>query len=251
MRFSTVLFTLAAALTQALPTTNHQKELPPYFILTGDSTTAVNGGWGDGFLRFLQNTTGGVNIGKSGATTVSFRSGGYWAKAIQAVKDQKCNYRPIVTIQFGHNDQKAEANITLTQFQANMEQLAREVISAGGTPIILTSLTRRTFSGGKVIENLAEHSQAAIDAAEAVGIQYQGLNRASTDYINAIGSANADKYNLSPTDRTHLNVSGETVFGRMVADLILRGRPDLAAYFIKRKALSDKIWSGEYATGDE
>lgn len=117
--------------------------------------------------------------------------------------------------------------------------------------IILTSLTRRTFSGGKVIENLAEHSQAAIAAAEAVGIQYQGLNRASTDYINAIGSADADKYNLSPTDRTHLNVSGETVFGRMVADLILRGRPDLAAYIIERKALSDKIWSGEYATGDE
>jgi lysophospholipase L1-like esterase len=145
MRFSTVLCTLAAALTQALPTANHQKELPPYFILTGDSTTAVNGGWGDGFLRFLQNTTGGVNIGKSGATTVSFRSGGYWAKAIQAVKDQKCNYRPIVTIQFGHNDQKAEANITLAQFQANMEQLAREVISAGGTPVSHIDLWRNSL----------------------------------------------------------------------------------------------------------
>lgn len=115
----------------------------------------------------------------------------------------------------------------------------------------MTSLTRRTMSNGAVVENLAEHSAAAITAANNVGIQHLELNRASTDYINAIGQTNADYYNWEAGDRTHLNPAGERVFGRMVADLLVRERPDLETYLVQNQAMSDKIWSGEFATGDE
>lgn len=40
------------------------------------------------------------------------------------------------------------------------------------------------------------------------------------DYLNAIGQDDAYKYNLTPTDRTHLNWVGSVVFGNMVGDLI-------------------------------
>jgi lysophospholipase L1-like esterase len=141
MRLSSVICVLTAALANGLPVLNARAELPPYFVLTGDSTTATGGGWGDGFLSYRQNSAGGINHAKNGATTVSFKADGYWAKAIQSVKDNKSKYRPIVTIQFGHNDQKPEKGISLSQFQANLEQLAREVISAGGTPVGLFTST--------------------------------------------------------------------------------------------------------------
>jgi lysophospholipase L1-like esterase len=38
-------------------------------------------------------------------------------------------------LQFGHNDQKEAANISLSQFQTNLENFAKEVKAAGGTPV--------------------------------------------------------------------------------------------------------------------
>lgn len=102
-----------------------------------------------------------------------------------------------------------------------------------------------------MIENLAEWAAATIDAAESTGVHYLDLNRASTDYINAIGEENGAKYNLNGDDYTHLNPSGEKVFGRMTLDLLLEAREDLAEYFEENEALSEKIANGEYATGDE
>lgn len=112
-------------------------------------------------------------------------------------------------------------------------------------------MTRRRFSGGSVIQNLEEWRQAAIATAEENCIKWLDLNIASTNYVNAIGSENATYYDLSSGDKTHLNVAGETVFARMVADLLLEKRPDLNPFIIPNKALSDKIWAGEFATGDE
>ncbi|KXH29101.1 GDSL-like Lipase/Acylhydrolase [Colletotrichum simmondsii] len=224
---------------------------PPYFLLTGDSTVAIGGGWGNGFLSFVESPADGKNYGKSGATTVSFRAQGIWDTVIGEVEANKDAFSPIVTIQFGHNDQKAAANISADQFQANLEKLANEVTAAGGTPILITSLTRRTFSGGKVIQNLETERLRAIAAAEAVGATYLDLNTASTNYINAIGNENGHKYDLASGDSTHLNTAGETVFGRLVADLLLEKRTDLATYIRENKAISDKIKAGEFATGDE
>ncbi|EGY23389.1 hypothetical protein VD0002_g8193 [Verticillium dahliae] len=244
---------LILALTALAPVDARPKKAakPPYFVLTGDSTVAVAGGWGDGFLSYVKAPADGINPAKSGATTASFRADGRWNTTITAVQENVDTHSPIVTIQFGHNDQKAASGISLEQFQANLVALAEEVIAAGGTPILITSLTRRAFNGSAVIENLNEHSAAAIAAAESLGIDYLDLNKASTAYVNAIGKANADLYNLAPGDRTHLNPSGEKVFGRLVVDLLLKKRKDLRHYFEKDVALSKKIAAGEYATGEE
>ncbi|KAJ0337760.1 hypothetical protein COL154_013000 [Colletotrichum chrysophilum] len=259
MRFQGIAATLVTALTSvsAAPFGENtevqarQDTKPPYFLLTGDSTVAVGGGWGDGFLRYVQSPADGKNYGKSGATTVSFRAQGIWDTVIGEVQANKDAFSPIVTIQFGHNDQKEAAGISPDQFQANLETLANEVKAAGGTPILITSLTRRVFSGGKVIQNLETERQRAIAAAEAVGAICLDLNTASTNYVNAIGNENGHKYDLASGDSTHLNVAGETVFGRLVADLLLEKRTDLAQYIAENKALSDKIANGEFATGDE
>jgi hypothetical protein len=74
------------------------------FFLAGDSTTAQQatsgGGWGNGFLTTITNGSFGMNYGHNGATTVSFRNGGDWARVLAKVNQSKAlDYKPFVTIQ--------------------------------------------------------------------------------------------------------------------------------------------------------
>jgi len=66
---------------------------------------------------------------------------------------------------------------------------------------------------------------ATIAAGKAVGARVLDLNAASLSYVNALGSVDAQTYNLESTDMTHLNDRGSVVFGRMVADLLLGHAP--------------------------
>lgn len=125
--------------------------------------------------------------------------------------------------------------------------MANQVKSAGGIPVILTSLTRRTFKNGQLDDSLANVAEAAKKAAAAVGVTLLDLNAASKKYIQAIGQSNADKYNLADGDRTHLNEHGTAVFARMVADLIVGWKSALSTYITPDAALSEKIAQGVYA----
>ena len=105
MKLLLLATSLASALLAVAATPVSRQAKPAAFFLAGDSTTAVNGGWGDGFLATLRNSAIGQNRGHSGATTASFVAGGDWGKVLNLVKSNKAKYDCYVTIQFGHNDQ--------------------------------------------------------------------------------------------------------------------------------------------------
>ncbi|KAF7531051.1 hypothetical protein G7054_g9259 [Neopestalotiopsis clavispora] len=246
--FLTYLTALPAFLSLVDAVSIKRASKDPYFLLIGDSTVAVNGGWGDGFLAYLTNGAEGENRGKSGSTTASWKANGRWADLLSTVAEEKDTYEPIVTIQFGHNDQKS---LTLDEYRANLVNITTTLKEAGATPIIITPLTRRNFDGDEVEQDFKDWRGKGIAVAKEVGIKWLDLTQASTTYINAIGAENASYYDLSDGDGTHLNTHGQTVFGRMVADLLLEKRTDLSSFFTSDEALSDKIWAGEFATGDE
>jgi lysophospholipase L1-like esterase len=240
---------------QALPAA--APKMPPYFVLAGDSTTAKQssggGGWGDGFLNTtLHNGAAGHNYGHNGATTVSFRAGGDWDKVLATVKNVSSEYRPFVTIQFGHNDQKPSANISVAEYTANLERFVHEATDAGATPILVTPLSRRNYdnSTGRpvIIESLAIQTAATITAAHNTHAAFIDLNRASTRYLNAIGPTDAYTYNLNPTDHTHLNVEGSIVFGGIVAELIERDFRELHGHGFVRvnSTLKEDVDRGIY-----
>ncbi|KAI4868013.1 carbohydrate esterase family 12 protein [Hypoxylon rubiginosum] len=225
---------------------------PPAFFLAGDSTTAIDGGWGDGLLATLKSPAWGANIGKSGATTASFRAGGYWANVTQHLKDNVAKFDSYVTISFGHNDQKDTSGVTFEQYKANLIKFANEVKDLGGIPLLTSSLTRRVFPSGQdhnATDSLHDQRLAAIDAAKATGSAVIDLNAASLAYVDAIGKTAAYAYNYGAdgSDTTHLNEHGGVVFGRMVADLIIRAKPALESYFIPNETLSSAIWNNQPA----
>jgi len=137
---------LLAASVLGLPVERRQKGAA--FYLAGDSTTATQsaggGGWGDGFIRLLTNGASGKNFGKNGATTVSFRQGGFWGQVMSAVSGAG-GKKTYVTIQFGHNDQKKDKGISDSQFESNLKKLAAEVKSKGATPVGLLCLEMKVM----------------------------------------------------------------------------------------------------------
>jgi hypothetical protein len=120
------------------------------------------------------------------------------------------------------------------------------VQAANGTPILVTSLTRRSFAGTppRVVENLANERNATITVAESLGVRWIDLNRASTDYVNAIGPNASWAYDYLPDDRTHLNEWGSVVFGRLVSDLLVERYEDVAVWTRPNVTLSAKLREG-------
>lgn len=101
---TTLLTTLLLASTcLATPTPSSGLEVrqgkTPFFILVGDSTTAPiqpwkgntppgGGGWGDGFLKTLEGGASGINLGKNGQTTVSYRENGWWKQVVAKIGEK-------------------------------------------------------------------------------------------------------------------------------------------------------------------
>ncbi|PGH12040.1 hypothetical protein AJ80_06859 [Polytolypa hystricis UAMH7299] len=221
--------------------------LPPAFFLAGDSTTAPDGGWGDAFVASLTNGATGANFGASGRTTSSFRSDGYWDKVLTAVAQSAASsqHRPYVTIQFGHNDQKTEAGLAV--FVRNLVTMDSEVRAAGGQTIFLTSLSRRKYSGGRVVDDLENVRDLTIQAAQqSGGAMWADLNVRSRGYLDSIGEENAMTYNLAPDDRTHLNEAGGIVFAGMVGVLLEELVGGLGDYIRIDDGLVRALESGSY-----
>jgi hypothetical protein len=76
------------------------------------------------------------------------------------------------------------------------------------------------------------------------------LLEASIHYLESIGQAPSQVLNRLPADRTHLNVGGQYLFGRMVADLMrlfvpFEDRYGISEPFVVDAPLSEAIWTGK------
>ncbi|CAA7267025.1 unnamed protein product [Cyclocybe aegerita] len=220
-------FVLPSALALAV------KAVPPTsFVLVGDSTTANGGGWGNGFcgstitgnIASLAPGTLCINTARNGTTTGTFVAEGFWDASVAAIKGEVAKgRRTYVTIQFGHNDQKIAPPESMG---ANLTAMVKQVRALGAEPVLVTSLTRRSFrSNGTVADTLGPWADEMILIAQQQSTHVLDLHVASIKYVEAIGPDAAHRLNRLPEDNTHLNVNGTTVFGRMVADFISASFP--------------------------
>jgi lysophospholipase L1-like esterase len=211
---------------------------PVKIILIGDSTVASEGGWGPGFCAVMTPNVTCIDDAKNGRSTKSFFAEGLWDKAIAEHGDY-------YLIQFGHNDQKVNSPkvyASIPDYMANLKRMVAEVRAIGGVPVIVTSLSRRTFVDGKVKEDLNEYAEAARKVAADEDLTCVDLNRSSTKLLNTMTQEQADGFDAvahadakaenagkaqPALDRTHLNPHGQQVFGRMVADELVRTAVEL------------------------
>jgi lysophospholipase L1-like esterase len=171
-----------------------------------------------------------VDDALNGRSSKSFIDEGAWKKALAEHGDY-------YLIQFGHNDQKTDAarhTDAEGSFKDYLQRYISDVQAMGAVPVLVTSLSRRTFKDGKVVEDLKEYATATREVGAKDFITVVDLNATSTMMLNRTTQEDADKFNAvgqeqeriavgkSGTDRTHLNPNGQKVFGRIVADQLVR-----------------------------
>jgi lysophospholipase L1-like esterase len=224
---------------------------PVKIVLVGDSTVATEGGWGPGFCAVMATNVTCIDDALNGRTTKSFIDQGAWRKAL----DRHGDY---YLIQFGHNDQKPAAKLPVPAFETYLQRYIDDVRSIGAVPVLVTSLSRRTFKDGKVVEDLTDYVNATREVGARNDISVIELNALSTALLNRMTQEQADRFdknadsetgklvatpaadNVTATasgvdrpaapaalDRTHLNPYGQKVFGRIVADQLARTQVEL------------------------
>ena len=210
---------------------------PFKIVLVGDSTTATEGGWGPGFCATVTSNVTCVDLGVNGRSTKSYIDEGLWQKALA----EKGDY---YTFQFGHNDQKDDPKRHAAAdglYRENLLRFIHDVRAQGGIPIVISPLSRRTYKNGELVKDgLEQYTAAARAVADEEHVTFVDLNGLSHKYLSGLTQEQADAFdmvghpdekaentNAAKPDRTHLNDKGKAVFGRMVADNLIRVQVEL------------------------
>lgn len=202
----------------------------PTLYLAGDSTVTDQpnepaASWGQMIPRFLKPEIAVANHAESGETMKSFISGLRLAKILSQM-----NPGDYLFIQFGHNDSKKQWPQTYveaqTTYKAYLRALTAEVRLRGATPVLVTSMQRRTFDGqGKIVNSHGDYPQAVREIAAEENLALIDLDRASTTFYEALGPLRAPlAFNADGKDATHHNNYG----GYELAKAVMQGVRDSA-----------------------
>lgn len=212
-----------------------QRSAPIKVVLVGDSTVALQGGWGPAFCAHLVPSAQCLDLAANGRSTKSYIDEGLWAKALAA-------HGQFYFIQFGHNDQKHQPALHTdpeTTFKANLDRYVRDVRQIGATPILVTSLSRRNYENGQlIVDPLHDYAAATREVAAEDHVELIDLYAMSRALLIPMTQEEADRYDLNTRngviaarpDRTHLNELGKRTFGDMVACAAAQNVPTLRPY---------------------
>ncbi|MYN02409.1 hypothetical protein GTP41_09880 [Pseudoduganella sp. DS3] len=202
-------------------------------ILTGDSTVASGGGYGDYLCRRQRPGTQCLNLAKNGRSSGSFRAEGRWDEVQALLRNSAGFNQTYVLMQFGHNDQPGKPGRStdlVREYPANLARYVADVKAGGGVPVLVTSLTRRSFRNGYVWNDLAPWAAAAREVARREGAALLDLNALSLAAVQEMGPEQADTL-AAPKgagfDYTHLGPKGGRFFGDMAARELVRLFPAL------------------------
>jgi lysophospholipase L1-like esterase len=222
---------------------------PVKIVLVGDSTVNAGGGWGKGFCAIMTPNVTCKNEALNGRSSKSFIDEGAWKKAL----DDHGDY---YLIQFGHNDMKGKGpereTDPETTYAANIRRYIQDARAIGAVPVVVTSLSRRNYKDGVLVQDLKDYSSAAKRVGMEENVTVIDLNAMSVKLLEGMTQEQADQFDAtghederaenkkSVVDRTHLNAKGQALFGRMVADALVRTQvelgPDVVGEPAKAKA---------------
>ncbi|MBM0106871.1 rhamnogalacturonan acetylesterase [Steroidobacter sp. S1-65] len=170
-------------------------------ILIGDSTVAVQGGWGSSFCaEHVTSFAACVNLARGGRSSGSYIAEGSWELALNEARTPGYVNRWVL-IQFGHNDQPGKPGRSTdlaTEFPANLRRYVTEARAVGAKPILVTPLTRRQFKDGKVQNTLIPWADAVKRVAKEMKVPVIDLNALSSSAVEAMGSTAANEFAQRP-----------------------------------------------------
>lgn len=216
----------------------------PTIYLAGDSTVVDQANepwaaWGQMLPSFFKSDIAVSNHAESGETVASFEGERRFAKIFSTIKAGD-----FLFLQFAHNDQKPGSGyVAPEKYTALLHKYITMAREKGATPILVTSMNRRTFdSAGKITDTLAPYPQLTRTAAEADHVALLDLNAMSKTLYEAIGEPNSRSLfvyaaaNTYPDqhealhDDTHFNNYGAYELARCIVWAIQQQRLPLAKF---------------------
>ncbi|WP_211161753.1 rhamnogalacturonan acetylesterase [Xanthomonas campestris] len=172
-------------------------------VLVGDSTTAVQGGWGPSFCaQHVTSFLSCVNLARGGRSTSNYRAEGSWEIALKELRSG--GYQQVVVlIQFGHNDQPGKPGRSTdlaTEFPANLRRYVAEARAAGAVPVLVTPLTRRQFERGQLLDDLGPWAASTRAVARELQVPLIDLHARSRALVQGMGPVLAMRLAQRPAD---------------------------------------------------
>lgn len=199
--------------------------------LIGDSTVTDGAGWGK---TFADRFTDGVKVFNFAAGGRSSKSW-HHEKRLPAALAVKPDY---VLIQFGHNDQPGKGPDRETDPATTYRDFLRLYVTAfreaGAQPVIVSSVTRRTFGkDNKIASTLTPYAEAAKALAAEMKAPFIDLHTLSVEHHNRIGPEASMAYNPKKDDITHFNTKGAQAIAELILQQLQIAAPNLSAYIKK------------------
>ena len=217
----------------------------PTIYLAGDSTVVDQdvepwAAWGQMLPRFFRSGVVVANHAESGETIRSFVGEQRFAKVMSLI--QSGDY---LFMQFAHNDQKPNA-VSINDYKKLLVDYIEKTRAKGATPLLVTSMNRRTFDAeGKIANSLAGYPDAMREVAAAQHVTLIDLNAMSKTLFEAMGPEGSLKAfmhypaNSFPNqtqvinDDTHFNVYGAYELARCVVRGIREAKLPLRKWLSK------------------
>jgi lysophospholipase L1-like esterase len=199
-------------------------------ILVGDSTTAVQGGWGPSFCAdHVTSFLACVNLARGGRSSYNYRAEGSWDIALREMRTDGYD-ATWVLVQFGHNDQPGKPGRStdlVTEFPANLRRYVEEIRAAGAQPVLLTPLVRRQFQHGRLIDDLAPWADAIRKVAADMQVPLVDLHARSRDTVQGAGPVLAMRFAQRPPEPAQVSAAqnGTTIDIAQATPAAATGKP--------------------------
>jgi lysophospholipase L1-like esterase len=200
----------------------------PVLYLAGDSTVVDQyyepwAAWGQMLPRFFLPGIVIANHAESGETTKSFVAEHRLAKIMTTIKPGDYLF-----IQFAHNDMKPGA-VSLDEYKKLLTDYIAQTRAKGATPVLVTSMNRRTFDdAGKITNSFGPYPDAMREVAAKQKVTLIDLNVMSKTLFEAMGPEGtlkafmhypADSFpgqTEAISDNTHFNSYGAYELARCI-----------------------------------
>ena len=210
----------------------------PTIFLAGDSTVTdqpnpPTTSWGQMLTRFFKPGIAIANHAESGETLKSFITALRLDKILSQMKAGDWLF-----LQFGHNDMKENWPQTYTPAMGTYKQYLKVFIAEarrkGATPVLITSMHRRSFGpGGKIRNTLGDYPEAVRQTAREDGVALIDLNAMSAAFYEALGPQRSPlAFGANGRDATHHSAYGAYELARCVVESIRAAHLDLARYLV-------------------
>ena len=179
--------------------------------------------------RFFKPVVAFANHAESGETLKSFITGLRLAKLLSQAKAGDYLF-----IQFGHNDQKRNWPQTYvdahTTYRAYLRAYIAEARLRNMTPVLITSMQRRTFNAeSKIKKTHGDYPDAVRQVAREEGVSLIDLERMSVAFYEALGPQRSPlAFSAGGKDATHHNNYGAYELAKCVVQGIRDARLPLA-----------------------